>query len=99
MVGNGRSDAVLSQAALGIPVFTLGIRPEHLDEKQALALSLAVDVTERLGSTSYVHGALPSGETVLAERRDNQPGFGETITPRFQPARARVFVAEETRIR
>ncbi|MDX8483039.1 ABC transporter ATP-binding protein [Mesorhizobium sp. VK24D] len=64
---------------------TLGIRPEHLDEKQGVALSLAVDVTERLGSTSYVHGALPGGETVVAERREDQPRFGETITLRFQP--------------
>ena len=78
---------------------TLGIRPEHLDEKDGVALSLAVDVTERLGSTSYVHGALASSESVVAERREDQPGFGETITLRFQPTRARVFDAEGVRIR
>ncbi|TPM07407.1 MULTISPECIES: ABC transporter ATP-binding protein [unclassified Mesorhizobium] len=78
---------------------TLGIRPEHLDEKEGVALPLAVDVTERLGSTSYVHGALPSGETVVAERRDDQPHFGETIMLRFQPKRARVFDGEGSRIR
>ncbi|CDX60517.1 fused maltose transport subunit, ATP-binding component of ABC superfamily; regulatory protein [Mesorhizobium plurifarium] len=78
---------------------TLGIRPEHLDEKEGVTLSLAVDVTERLGSTSYVHGALPSGETVVAERREDQPRFGETITLRFQPTRARIFDAEGNRIR
>ncbi|RUX52560.1 MULTISPECIES: ABC transporter ATP-binding protein [unclassified Mesorhizobium] len=78
---------------------TLGIRPEHLDEKQGVALPLAVDVTERLGSTSYVHGALPSGETVVAERREDQPRFGETITLHFQPTRARVFDADGNRIR
>ncbi|RWE78573.1 ABC transporter ATP-binding protein [Mesorhizobium sp.] len=78
---------------------TLGIRPEHLDEKQGVALSLAVDVTERLGSTSYVHGALPSGETVVVERREDQPRFGESITLRFQPKRARVFDEEGRRIR
>ncbi|TIM63671.1 MAG: TOBE domain-containing protein, partial [Mesorhizobium sp.] len=77
----------------------LGIRPEHLDEKEGVALPLAVDVTERLGSTSYVHGALPSGETVVAERREDQPRFGETITLRFQPTRARVFDTEGNRIR
>ncbi|MBZ9846002.1 TOBE domain-containing protein, partial [Mesorhizobium sp. CA5] len=78
---------------------TLGIRPEHLDEKQGVTLSLAVDVTERLGSTSYVHGALASGETVVAERREDQPRFGETITSRFQPVRARIFDLEGNRIR
>ncbi|WFP65595.1 MULTISPECIES: ABC transporter ATP-binding protein [unclassified Mesorhizobium] len=78
---------------------TLGIRPEHLDEKDGVALSLAVDVTERLGSTSYVHGALASGQSVVAERREDQPGFGETITLRFQPSRARIFDAEGNRIR
>jgi len=77
----------------------LGIRPEHLGEKQGVKLSLAVDVTERLGSTSYVHGALASGETVVAERREDQPRFGETITLRFQPMRARIFDAEGVRIR
>ncbi|TGQ04917.1 MULTISPECIES: ABC transporter ATP-binding protein [unclassified Mesorhizobium] len=78
---------------------TLGIRPEHLDEKQGVALPLAVDVTERLGSTSYVHGALPSGETVVAERREDQPRFGETITLRFKPGLARVFDGDGNRIR
>ncbi len=77
----------------------LGIRPEHLGEKQGVTLSLAVDITERLGSTSYVHGALASGETVVAERREDQPRFGETITLRFQPMRARIFDAEGVRIR
>ncbi|WP_245499127.1 TOBE domain-containing protein [Mesorhizobium sp. M1A.F.Ca.ET.072.01.1.1] len=77
---------------------TLGIRPEHLDEKQGVALSLSVDVSERLGLTSYVHGAL-RGETVVAERREDQPRFGETITLRFQPTRARVFDREGSRIR
>ncbi|WP_246501963.1 TOBE domain-containing protein [Mesorhizobium caraganae] len=78
---------------------TLGIRPEHLDEKEGVTLSLSVDVTERLGSTSYVHGALASGESVVAERREDQPGFGEMITLRFQPTRARVFDGEGSRIR
>ncbi|TPN04834.1 ABC transporter ATP-binding protein [Mesorhizobium sp. B2-3-3] len=78
---------------------TLGIRPEHLDEKQGVELTLAVDVTERLGSTSYVHGALPGGETVVAERREDQPRFGETITLRFLPGRTRLFDAQGQRIR
>ncbi|MBZ9846361.1 TOBE domain-containing protein, partial [Mesorhizobium sp. CA5] len=78
---------------------TLGIRPEHLDEDEGVVLSLAVDVTERLGSTSYVHGALPSGETIVAERREDQPRFGETITLRFQPTRTCIFDGDGSRIR
>ncbi|RWB73975.1 MAG: ABC transporter ATP-binding protein [Mesorhizobium sp.] len=99
-VGEARVD--ISHLKTGLEsgkTVTLGIRPEHLDEKQGVALSLAVDVTERLGSTSYVHGALPSGETVVVERREDQPRFGESITLRFQPKRARVFDEEGRRIR
>ncbi|TGQ32495.1 TOBE domain-containing protein [Mesorhizobium sp. M00.F.Ca.ET.216.01.1.1] len=59
-----------------------------------VTLSLAVDVTERLGSSAYVHDALASGETVVAERCEDQPRFGETITLRFLPTRARIFDAE-----
>ncbi|CAH2409651.1 hypothetical protein MES5069_930004 [Mesorhizobium escarrei] len=74
---------------------TLGIRPEHLDESRGwVELSLAVDVTERLGSTACVHGVLPSGETVVAERREDQPRFGVTIMLRFLPSRAHIFDPE-----
>jgi len=52
-----------------------------------------------LGSTSYVHGGLPSGETVVAERREDQPRFGETITLHFQSVCIRVFDGEGSRIR
>ncbi|TJV43858.1 MAG: ABC transporter ATP-binding protein [Mesorhizobium sp.] len=100
LVGDARVDISHLTTRLGSGQdVTLGIRPEHLDEKQGVELALAVDVTERLGSTSYVHGALPSGETVVAERREDQPRFGETITLRFLPSRTRIFDAQGLRIR
>jgi ABC-type sugar transport system ATPase subunit len=100
LVGDARVDVSHLVAKLvGGQQVMLGIRPEHLDEKQGVELALAVDVTERLGSTSYVHGALPSGETVVAERREDQPRFGETITLRFLPARTRIFDAQGLRVR
>jgi lactose/L-arabinose transport system ATP-binding protein len=42
---------------------------------------------------------LPSGETVVAERREDQPHFGETIKLRFLPGRTHIFDAQGARIR
>jgi lactose/L-arabinose transport system ATP-binding protein len=80
-------------------VVQFGIRPEHLDEPAGEKLTLKVDVTEQLGSTGYVHGVLPSGETVIAERRNDRPKFGDTLTVTFDPAKARLFTTEGARIR
>ena len=100
LVGDARVDIAHLATRLGHgQQVSLGIRPEHLDDKQGVELSLTVDVTERLGSTSYVHGVLPSGETVVAERREDQPHFGETITLRFLPGRTRIFDAQGARVR
>jgi lactose/L-arabinose transport system ATP-binding protein len=77
----------------------LGIRPEHLDEASGPALLLTVDVTERLGSTTYIHGSLPTGEIIVAERRNGAPEFGEQIDVRLKPASIRLFAEDGTRIR
>jgi lactose/L-arabinose transport system ATP-binding protein len=77
----------------------LGVRPEHLDETSGVPLSLVVDVTERLGSTAYAHGTLPTGEVIVAERRSAAPAFGETIQLAFRPENARLFSEAGERIR
>jgi lactose/L-arabinose transport system ATP-binding protein len=77
----------------------LGIRPEHLDEAEGIALSATAEVIEQLGSTAYVHAALPSGETVIAERRRTQVKPGETVQFRFDPANARYFADDGKRLR
>jgi lactose/L-arabinose transport system ATP-binding protein len=77
----------------------LGIRPEHLDEAGGLALEAIVDFVEMLGSTSYVHATLPSGETLIAERRGVPPRAGERIPLRFAPASIRLFADDGSRLR
>ena len=84
--------------AVGAEV-AVGIRPEHLDEATGNALSLKVEVVERLGSTAYVHGVLPTGETLVAEQRSSAPSFGDTIAVHFDPAKVRLFDAAGQRLR
>jgi ABC-type sugar transport system ATPase subunit len=77
----------------------VGIRPEHLDEGTGVVLPLKVEVVEQLGSTAYVHGALTTGETVIAERRSGSAKVDETIELRFDAARVRVFGMDGARVR
>ena len=64
----------------------LGLRPEHLDQGEGVGLEASVEFVEALGSTSYVHATLATGETVVAERRSSQPKTGDRITLHFAPA-------------
>jgi lactose/L-arabinose transport system ATP-binding protein len=64
-----------------------------------VALPLKVEVVEQLGSTAYVHGTLPSGETVIAERRSGSAKVDETIEVRFDAGRVRVFGMDGARVR
>jgi lactose/L-arabinose transport system ATP-binding protein len=77
----------------------LGLRPEHLDETDGTSLEATVDFVEMLGSTSYLHATLTTGETVMAERRSSQPRTGDKITLRFAPASIRLFDADGARVR
>ncbi|HRJ69051.1 MAG TPA: sn-glycerol-3-phosphate ABC transporter ATP-binding protein UgpC [Beijerinckiaceae bacterium] len=60
----------------------LGVRPEHiaLVENGTGDVPLSVSITEQLGGESYLHGALPSGET-LSVRIPGQTRVkrGETV--------------------
>jgi lactose/L-arabinose transport system ATP-binding protein len=80
-------------------VLQLGVRPEHLDESNGYGLDASVEFVEMLGSTSYVHATLPTGETVIAERRAVQPRSGERATLRFAPTSVRLFAEDGARIR
>ena len=77
----------------------LGIRPEHLDEADGITLGATAEVIEQLGSTAYVHAALPSGETVIAERRRTKVKPHERVNFRFDPANARYFAENGERLR
>jgi len=80
-------------------VLQLGLRPEHLDESNGYGLEATVEFVEMLGSTSYVHATLPTGQTVIAERRASRPRSGDSVTLRFAPASIRLFAEDGTRIR
>jgi lactose/L-arabinose transport system ATP-binding protein len=80
-------------------VLQLGLRPEHLDESSGYGLEAIVEVVEMLGSTSYVHATLPTGQTVIAESRAAQPRSGDKVTLRFAPTSIRLFAEDGARIR
>jgi lactose/L-arabinose transport system ATP-binding protein len=78
----------------------LGLRPEHLDQADGIVLEATVEFVEAMGSTAYVHAALATGETVIAERRSGaQPRTGDKIALRFAPGSVRLFGDDGARIR
>jgi lactose/L-arabinose transport system ATP-binding protein len=77
----------------------LGLRPEHLDQAEGIGLEASVEFVEALGSTSFVHATLATGETIIAERRLSRPKTGDKITLHFAPASARLFGSDGERIR
>ena len=76
-----------------------GIRPEHLEATEGIGIEIAVDVVERLGSTSFLYGTTASGEPIVAEQRLGHVRSGGPVTLRFRPADARLFGGDGTRIR
>jgi lactose/L-arabinose transport system ATP-binding protein len=77
----------------------VGIRPEHLDEAQGIVLEAQVDIVEQLGSTSYVHAALSTGENLIAEKRNTQLRGRDQASLCFDARQMRLFQADGTRIR
>ena len=98
-VGGTEVEVPLVQAPAAGTDVQFGVRPEHLDEGAGIVLPLKVEVVEQLGSTAYVHGILPTGESVIAERRSGQPKVDETIEVRFEAERVRVFTMDGARVR
>ncbi len=79
-------------------VVTLGIRPEHLDLPDGAGFEATVDVVEQLGSTAYVHATLPTGETVVAERRSSQCKAGDRLTLHFSTESLLLFAEDGDRL-
>ncbi len=77
----------------------LGVRPEHFEASHGIDLSVTADVTEQLGSTSYLHGLTSTGEPVVAERRLDRRKTDGVVTLRFAPQDARLFATDGRRIR
>ena len=80
-------------------IVDVGIRPEHLDLSAGTGLDVTVDVVEQLGSTAYLHATLPTGETIIAERRSAPPKVGDRVTLYFAPESLRVFSKDGARLR
>jgi lactose/L-arabinose transport system ATP-binding protein len=80
-------------------VLQFGLRPEHLDERDGIGIEANIDFVELLGATSYVHATLPTGESVIAERRSGQPRSGDKIMLTFAPTSVRLFGGDGARIR
>ncbi|SLN57355.1 ABC transporter ATP-binding protein [Roseisalinus antarcticus] len=78
---------------------SFGIRPEHLGEGGSVALPCEVDLAQRLGATTYIHGALSSGERVVAEQRKGLAEGASQIDLQFDPTFGRLFGADGLRIR
>jgi len=78
---------------------SFGIRPEHLEAVAGVALPVTTDVVEQLGSTSYLHGKVTSGETIVAEQRIPQTQAKGEMIVKFKPADVRLFDCNEKRIR
>jgi lactose/L-arabinose transport system ATP-binding protein len=77
----------------------LGLRPEHLDQADGIGLEASVEFVEALGSTSYVHAKLATGEDVIAEQRRHRPKTGDKITLHFAPGSMCLFNDSGARIR
>ena len=77
----------------------LGLRPEHLDARDGVGLEATVEFVESMGSTCFVHAVLATGETVIAERRSEQPKTGDRIRLGFAPASTRLFADSGERLR
>ena len=78
---------------------SFGIRPEHLEAVGGIELPVTTDVVEQLGSTSYVHGKVSSGETIVAEKRLSQTSTKGQTTVSFNPLDVRLFDSNQKRIR
>jgi lactose/L-arabinose transport system ATP-binding protein len=105
-VGGGRFAAAGTEVDLplttAVEVGTsvkFGIRPEHLEAPEGIALEATVDVVEQLGSTSFLYGTTANGEPIVAEQRLSRARSGGRVTLRFRPADARLFSADGRRIR
>jgi sn-glycerol 3-phosphate transport system ATP-binding protein len=79
---------------------TIGIRPEHIEQRPAGtgALPLAVELVEPLGSETVIHGRLPGGEELVARLPVAAGDIGEVLPVGLPPTAWHVFSAEGARL-
>jgi ABC-type sugar transport system ATPase subunit len=98
-IGSPRMNFLPVRAGAPVGAVTMGIRPEHLDQTTGTGLQVVVEVVEKLGATSFVHGRLDTGETVVAEQRETEARHGTRLDLHFDMGRARFFDAAGQRVR
>ncbi|HEV7263520.1 MAG TPA: sn-glycerol-3-phosphate ABC transporter ATP-binding protein UgpC [Falsiroseomonas sp.] len=79
---------------------TIGIRPEHVEQRPAGTgtLPLAVELVEPLGSETVIHGRLPGGEELVARLPLAAGDIGEVLPVGLPPTAWHVFSAEGARL-
>ena len=91
---------VASRPGIGAPI-TLGIRPEHFEDAgKAADLTVAVDVAEHLGNTSYVYAHLAEELPLIIERPESRHvGKLDRLTISVPANKAFLFDSDGTRLR
>ncbi|MGM4913620.1 ABC transporter ATP-binding protein [Rhizobium sp. 768_B6_N1_8] len=84
----------------GTPV-TLGIRPEHFGEmgQGEADLTVAVDVAEHLGNTSYIYANFGGEQLIIEQPESRSLGKTERLTVSLSAARTFLFDAAGKRLR
>ncbi|MDD1497905.1 sn-glycerol-3-phosphate ABC transporter ATP-binding protein UgpC [Agrobacterium sp. CNPSo 3708] len=91
---------VAARPGIGAPI-TLGIRPEHFEDAgEAADLTVAVDVAEHLGNTSYVYAHLAEELPLIIERPESRHvGKLDRLTISVPANKAFLFDSDGTRLR
>ncbi|HEX3954815.1 MAG TPA: sn-glycerol-3-phosphate ABC transporter ATP-binding protein UgpC [Stellaceae bacterium] len=87
-------DAALAhdRTAGGPGEVTVGLRPEHLEITDTGPLPLKVELLERLGADTIVHGRLPDGRAMVARGAGVMSlALGETIRLAIRPDHIHLF--------
>ena len=91
---------VAARPGIGAPI-TLGIRPERFEDAgKAADLTVAVDVAEHLGNTSYVYAHLAEELPLIIERPESRHvGKLDRLTVSVPANKAFLFDSDGTRLR
>ena len=91
---------VAARPGIGTPI-TLGIRPEHFEDAgKAADLTVAVDVAEHLGNTSYVYAHLADELPLIIERPESRHvGKLDRLTVSVPANKAFLFDSDGKRLR
>jgi lactose/L-arabinose transport system ATP-binding protein len=97
-------DAVIPLVLTSVPTsgdaVTIGVRPEHFDDTGAASLDMVIDMLEHLGGETFAFARYGNGELVTVQTRNGRGlKSGQTISPRFDPAKALVFDDKGQRLR